>query len=222
MNTIRIALIIPHSDITLETDLRRELPDNYIIHTQRIWLDEVGEASEKKMVDEHLPRSIKYLKGITEFEAVVFGCTSASAVYGKEGLTKLEDYISNELSCKGKSAFGAVLKQLEKQDNNKVCLITPYTDEVNKFMIRVLEEFGYEIRFSAGMGLVVDSDIAEVRPDEIINFIESNMDDICAEVGTVFVSCTNFRSAEIRNEIESLLRMPVVTSNQSIIDWLLE
>src|SRR5665647_3546719 len=101
MEEKRIALIIPHTDTTLETDLQKNLPQNYILHTQRIWLDEVGEEAEKKMVDEELPKGLSFLKGITDFDYVVFGCTSASAVYGVEGLKRLEAFISKEMDCRG-------------------------------------------------------------------------------------------------------------------------
>ncbi len=220
MNEKRIALIIPHTDTTLETDLQKNLPKDYILHTHRIWLDEVGEEAEKRMVDEELPKGLTFLKGIAEFDAVVFGCTSASAVYGVEGLRRLEALISSEMNCRGISAFGAVLDQINRRCPERISLITPYTKQVNEFMVKSLNEFGVEVSFHQGLGLTDDTDISKVEPETILNLIEGCKEEIKAKGDLLFVSCTNFRAMEIREEIEALLEMDVVTSNHSIFDWI--
>ena len=219
MSIKRIALIIPHTDITLETDLRRELPENYVVHTQRIWLDEVGEEAEKRMLDQGLPKAIEHLRGVAEFDAAVFGCTSASAVYGKEGLIRLEDFISAEMKCRAKTAFGAVLDEITRTGRKDISLITPYTSQVNKFMKKALDEFGIQALYSCGMGFSSDTEIASIDPDSIMDFIEENLENIKSIGGPAFISCTNFRSTEIRKELESLLDRKVITSNRSIIKW---
>jgi maleate isomerase len=220
MNLKRIALIIPHTDTTLETDFQSFLPDQYILHTQRIWLDEVGEESEKRMVDEDLPRGLIYLKGIAEYDGVVFGCTSASAVYGKEGLSRLEKYLSEEFNCKSISAFGAILEDLKKINASSVGLITPYTESVNDFMVKSMGEFNINISFEAGFGLSDDCEISKIKPEEIIGFIKKHSEDINKNCDALLISCTNFRAMEIREEIEQILGIKVITSNYSICNWL--
>jgi len=221
MKEKRIALIIPHTDITLETDLQKNLPQNHILHTHRMWLDEVGEEAEKRMVDEELPRGLTFLKGIAEFDAVIFGCTSASAVYGVGGLKRLEAFISSEMNCRGISAFGAVLEQIAKRRPERISLITPYTPEVNEFMVKSLNEFGVEVSFNSGLGLTDDREISKVRPEVILDLINKCKEEIKKESDLLFVSCTNFRSMEIKEEIEALLEMDAVTSNHSIFDWII-
>lgn len=221
MEEKRIALIIPHTDTTLETDLQKNLPKDYILHTHRIWLDEVGEEAERKMVDEELPKGLAFLKGIADFDGVVFGCTSASAVYGVGGLKRLEAFISSELNCRGISAFGAVLSQISKRNPKSVSLITPYTPEVNGFMVKSLNEFGVAVSFHAGLGLVDDRDISKVKPESILDLIENRKEEIQSKSDLLFVSCTNFRAMEIREKIENLLEMDVITSNHSIFDWII-
>lgn len=207
----RIALIIPHTDTTLETNLKRFLPDEYVIHTQRIWLDEVGEVAEKKMVDVDLPIGLSYLKGITEFDGVVFGCTSASAVYGKEGLKRLENYLSEEMKCPSISAFGAVLSHLEI--GLKVGLITPYTKDVNEFMVKSMWEFGVNVTFNSGLGLKDDREISKVEPKAILDFVITCKENLEKYCDVIFISCTNFQSMEVRSEIENRLNMKTITSN---------
>ena len=220
MNPTRVALLIPHTDTTLETDLKRELPQYYVLHTQRIPLGEVGLEAEKKMVSVDLPAALDYMEGITDFDFAVFGCTSASAVYGSDGVGRLEEMISEKLGCIAKSALGAVLDQLESIGNRNISLVTPYDDEVNGFMMGVLKEFGFTVDYSCGMGLRNDIEIARIQPTEIVDFVKHNASCIGSVEGTVLVSCTNLRATEIREKLEGILGRPVVTSNQSIINWL--
>jgi len=168
-----------------------------------------------------LPRGLTFLKGIAEFDSVVFGCTSASAVYGVGGLKRLEAFISSEMNCRGISAFGAVLGQIDKIGPDRISLITPYTPEVNEFMVKSLNEFGIEVSFNSGLGLTDDRDISKVRPEVILDLINKCKEEIKKESDLLFVSCTNFRSMEIKEEIEALLEMDAVTSNHSIFDWII-
>lgn len=52
-----VAYIIPHTDVTAEMDCHAMLP-RHVLHVQRMWLDEVGEDAERKMVAQELPRAL--------------------------------------------------------------------------------------------------------------------------------------------------------------------
>ena len=116
----RIALLLPNTDTILETDLQISLPSNIIIHTARMQLDEVGKEAEKRMVDEELPRAVSALKHITNFDGAVFGCTSASAVYGEEGLSRISRELEDGLDCPATNAFSAVLSEIRKKFSAKI------------------------------------------------------------------------------------------------------
>ena len=55
-----LAYLIPHTDVTGEIDCHRMLLD-CVVHVKRMWLDEVSEEAERKMVQEELPRALHYL-----------------------------------------------------------------------------------------------------------------------------------------------------------------
>ena len=58
-----VAYLIPHTDVTGEIDCHRMLPD-CVVHVKRMWLDEVSEEAERKMVQEELPRALHYLLSV--------------------------------------------------------------------------------------------------------------------------------------------------------------
>lgn len=76
--------------------------------------------------------------------------------------------------------------------------------------------------FIRGMGLVSDNDIAALTPEKILAFARHTAWDLPGETDLCFFSCTNVRSAEIRQELSAVLKVPVITSNQCMIDFVRE
>lgn len=217
-NLGHVAYVIPNTDVTGEMDFSRMLPD-HVVHVERMWLDEVSEQAEQKMVREELPRALRYLKGIVPFQCAVFGCTSASVANGKAGMEAIEKLMSDELGCPAITVFGAVLKEIQARDAKNVAILTPYTDEVNAFFRNTMEAFGVNVGYMAGIGLVSDNDIAALTPEEIKDFARKSAHELPEEADLCFFSCTNVRSAEVRDELSQILERPVITSNQCVIDF---
>lgn len=210
----RIALLIPHTDVTLETDLQRELASDNILHTERLWLDEVSIVAEEKMLKHEVPRAINYLRP-TQPQAAVFGCTSASAISGLEGEKKLVQKISYELACVTISAFGAVMDCLMELHPQVAFLFTPYPDELTDRVAETITSAGIHIAVKKGMRMASDTDIARTHPRNIIQFIESNFpQNVTADC--MIISCTNLRSFECAAYLQQKYQMPVITSNLAI------
>lgn len=217
-----IGLVIPHTDITLELDLHRYLPKNCIVHTQRIWLDAVDELSEKKMVDIDLPNGIRYLVDIVNFDVGVFGCTSASVVNGIDGSSYIEEIFHESLKCPSVTAFHAVVEEIISRNASNVMLVTPYIDDVNEMMINRLIESGINVVSSKGLGLIEDKEISEFEPNLIVKWLYEQKDTIKEGTDLIFISCTNFRAMEIREELETLLGINIITTNYAICNWILK
>ena len=81
-------------------------------------------------------------------------------------------------------------------------------------------QFGIEIVYMTGMGLVADQDIAALKPEQILQFAAAQKDAIPADTQVCFYSCTNVRSTEIHATLSEALDMPVITSNQSVINYI--
>lgn len=213
-----VAFVIPHTDVTGEMDFHRFLPD-HVVHVQRMWLGDVSKEAEQKMVAEELPAALRYLKGVAPYKCAVFGCTSASAVNGVDGMFAMQELMSRELGCPAISVMGAVLHEIRQRNAKSVAVFTPYTDEVNAFVRQTMETFGVSVASICGMGLILDADIAALSPEQISDFVYANRDNVPDEADLCFFSCTNVRSAEIRQELSDLIGKTFITSNQCVIDY---
>lgn len=214
-----VAYLIPHTDVTAEMDCYTQL-SGHVIHVQRMWLDEVTEEAEKRMVASELPLALRYLKDVVPYRCAVFGCTSASAVNGRDGMFEIERRIQSVLGCPATTVLGAVLREIRRRQAKSVAMLTPYTDEVNAFMKQTMEMFDVNVCFIAGMGVTCDTEIAALKPEEILSFAGTQKDRIPEEADLCFFSCTNVRSAEIREELSQLVGRPFITSNQCVIDYI--
>jgi len=213
-----IAYLIPNTDVTGEMDFQAFLP-THVVHAQRMWLDDVSEDAERKMVAEELPRALRYLKDVVPYKCAVFGCTSASAVNGVEGMYAMQELMSRELGCPAITVLGAVLHEIQRLNARSVAMFTPYTDEVNAFVRQTMESFGIPVSSICGMGLVQDTDIAALTPQQILDFAREQRGTVSPEADLCFFSCTNVRSAEIRAELATIVGKPFITSNQCVIDY---
>jgi len=74
-----------------------------------------------------------------------------------------------------------------------------------------------------GLGLSSDPEIAACPPEKILSLARENREEVQASgAGLAVFSCTNFRAMEIRRQLEEILEMPVLTSNQCLADWVKE
>lgn len=220
MNELQhIAYVIPHTDVTAEMDCHIMLP-GHVLHAQRMWLGEVGENAERKMVEEELPGALRCLKGIVPYKCAIFGCTSASAVNGADGMAEIERLMTSELGCPSITVLRAVLNEIERRRARSVAVLTPYSEEVNRFFRETIERFGVQISYISGMGLSIDTEVAALKPKDILAYAQAQKGLIPGHTDLCFFSCTNLRAAEIRTHLEGLMECPCISSNQCVIDWI--
>ena len=209
----RIGLLLPHTDTTLEWDLGRLLP-RHSVHAHRLFLRDVSIQAEREMVEEEVPKSVRYLAEIKP-DATIFGCTSAGALYGVEGERQFSEGLARELGCPVVSAFGSVLAYLKRHGVARLALFTPYTSEVHNKVAASIVESGIEIVWNDSLGLLLDIDIGRVQPAAIVQRLQGAKLPAC---DAVFLSCTNLRGAEVASELQASFGTRVFSSNMAIVE----
>jgi len=97
-----------------------------------------------------------------------------------------------------------------------VSVFTPYREDLTLSVAQCVVEAGYELRTTAGMGILSNRDIGRVSPEEIVAFVETQIDN--ADVDCVFLSCTNWQAIEAIARLEDRLGVPVISSNHATIE----
>jgi maleate isomerase len=204
----RVGLIVPSSNTVAEVDFYRSLPTTCTLHTARMYLEETTPEGESVMLDEHLPA--------TAADVVVFACTSAGALRGNAYEADLIERLSAKMGAETISVAAAVRCVLRERGARRVGVVTPYIESLNQRIATSLETDGFEVTAIHGLGITENFAIAAVEPERIGGFALETL--AGQELDLVFLSCTNFRALEAREQIERALGVPVVTSNSAALE----
>ncbi|MBI5966863.1 MAG: aspartate/glutamate racemase family protein [Deltaproteobacteria bacterium] len=213
--TFRVGLLVPSSNTVMEVDLYRNLPASITVHPARMYLEETTPEGERRMISEEVPRGAALLKTLRP-NLVVFGCTSAGALSGPDFPRKLNRKIGRIVGCPVLDILSPVAEELNRVQAKKLAVLTPYSADLNQAIRASLEGLGFEVLSIDGMGIVVNFDLAAPTPQEIVTFARKSR--ISEEVEALFISCTNFRAVEALPLLRRHFSIPIVTSNQAIIE----
>lgn len=211
----RIALITPSSNTVLENDLHAALPKSrFTIHTDRMYLVETTREAEIRMIEDHAPKAAADL-GTLKPDLLVFGCTSAGSLFGLDYDRKVCENLGQIAGCPALGVINAVEGSLKRAKAKRVAVLTPYNEDLTQSVARAISD-GREIVGAFGMGITDNVKLADPTPKEIYQFGEEKLRSL--DFDTIFISCTNFRAYESLSLFQARFRVPVVTSNQAVID----
>jgi maleate isomerase len=215
----RIGLLIPSSNTVMEIDFHRRLPtDRFTVHTGRMYLEETTAEAEEEMLDRHaMPAALDI--GTARPDAMVFGCTTAGALRGNRADEDLCTAMAEATGTEVISTIRSVREALHRRRARRIGIITPYVDALNEKIRASVEADGIEVAVIRGLGITENFAIASVEPEAIVQFAVETMG--AADVDLAFASCTNLRAVDAIEGVEAALGVPVVTSNQAVLEAVL-
>lgn len=209
-----IGLIVLQADETIERDFRRLLPVETEFLVSRVPSGtEVSSQSLNAMRD-HLTASAGLFPAGMHFSAIGYGCTSATAEIGADAVAGLirrgaaTDAVSEPLS-----ALCAACAALEVE---KLALLSPYVEQVSQKLREALFERGITTDAFGSFNEAEEAKVVRIDADSIVNAARqlAAQDDVDA----VFLSCTNLRTLDITEPLETEIGLPVLSSNQ-VLAW---
>ena len=213
---MRVGLILPSTNTVMEPDLYRHLPPQVTVHSSRMLLQGgVTVEAEERMLDEYLPRSAQEISTLRP-DVVVFGCTSAGALRGPAYEEELVQELARVTGAKTISIMGAVVGKLRRLGTKHVAVLTPYSSEINDTIQRSLEDSGFQVPHIQGMDIPDAYRIANTTPQQILEYAQEQLQGVDAD--GLFVSCANLRAVDALDALRQAVDMPVVTSNQAVIE----
>ena len=207
----KLGLILPSSNTTVEPDFHRVLPTNVSLHASRIWVVDVTHDDLEAM-NSDAEMAARYV-GTAEVDAIAYACTSGSFIggpgYDQELLARITAEAGGAPSVGTSPAMVTALRAVGIQ---RVSVVTPYTDTINKRLTAFLSAHGFDVLSMAGQQIVPNVEIGAQAPETIMAFAKANFD---PTADGLFLSCTNWRAMEVAAQLEHEIGKPVVTSNQA-------
>ncbi len=211
-NKYSIGLIALANDLSSEPEISQFLSGTgAVMYVSRVPMSPQCNVETLRDMESHIGTATSVLMPNDHLDVIAYGCTSGTMAIGADQVaarireSRAGVAVTNPISSSLKG-----LKQLGCQ---RIALLTPYVDEVN----RVVEDYicaqGFDITFKGSFEQVGDPQICRVPAEDIYKAgvkLGSN------DVDALFISCTGLRVASILQKLEDNIGKPVVTSNQAM------
>lgn len=215
---LRIGVVVPSSNSTVESELHRAAPDGVSIHSARVHQVETDVADEKiatiLRMNEQLDGAVDDLVSVVP-GAIGFACTAASFLNGPQEDERICIKHSKQAGIPFVTASRALALAVNALGARRVAIATPYLDSINE-----RERIYFESATSAqvveirGLGIVGNLPKGRLGPEAAY---ELALQVDRPEAGAIVISCTNWRTLESIEALESRLGKPVLTSNQALL-----
>lgn len=215
----RLGLIVLETDQTIEAEahaVTRDL-DGVVVYHSRIAMEPEVTPDTLTAMRARLPDAAALLPSAFGFDAIGYGCTSASTLIGSDGVAAC--IAEAHPGVPSTEPISAAIAAMEAVDARRVAIVTPYTAEVTAPVAERFRAAGLTV---TGLGSFVESSdlvVARISPPSIAAGVRA----IASAGGcdAVFVSCTSLRVLAIAPELEAELGVPIVSSNMALIWHLL-
>lgn len=216
----RIGLIALATDYNSEQDLRRMLPEDVEIFTNRVLnANPLTLENLRKMLDD-ISRAAGGILPEVDMDAMIYGCTSGTVANGAD---KIEFAVQQgQPGVPVTNPMTAVLAAFEALNARRVSILTPYIDELNQEMLAYFRGQGkrqgkgqdIDVINIVGLGFESDIDVTRIPAQDIYRLALEVFD---READALFLSCTALRASSLISKIEDAIGKPVVTSNQALV-----
>jgi maleate isomerase len=205
-----IGIIAPF-DLAIERELWRWAPAEVSLHLARTHYEPVPVSrlmAELVSNTSHLEAATRDVLHV-EPEVVAYLCSSGSFVNGVEYEKTLVAAIEAAGAKAAVTTSGALAEAVQALRISRICVITPYDEELTQLLHVFLGQLGVAVLRSDHLGL--GGGIWKVNYRTVAERIVA-ADNPGAQA--IFVSCTNLPTYDIIAPLEKMLGKPIMTANQ--------
>ncbi|MCR5800770.1 MAG: aspartate/glutamate racemase family protein [Lachnospiraceae bacterium] len=212
----KIGLILPATNTATERDFYMYAPEGVIALGQHIEFKAVTVDGLLKM-GEHVMDAAKML-AFAGCDLLVYGCTTGSMVGGIGYDTNLIEEVKRETGVPMITTSVAVIDGLKTLGSKKICLTTPYPDEVNQMEKKFLEDSGFEVVALKGIPCKDPVDaVTAISYYTYDKLHKATKEVFTPEADTVFMSCTGLGIMDYIDIAEKSFDRPVIASNYATV-----
>ncbi|TQM44225.1 maleate cis-trans isomerase family protein [Pseudonocardia cypriaca] len=221
MVTHHIGMIVPSSNLTMETELprmlaarERELPeDRFVFHSARARMQHVT-PEQLRAMNAQAERAATELADARP-DVVATACLVAIMAQGPGYHCTAEDTITAALRAEGSdapvvSSAGALLSGIAALGARKVAIITPYLKPLTELVVTYLEDAGVEV--VDALSLEVPDNLAVARLDPADLREHRRKLDLTGADALVLSACVQMPSLESIAVVEEEAGLPVLSA----------
>ncbi|MCX7314904.1 MAG: Asp/Glu racemase [Hyphomicrobiales bacterium] len=218
----RLGVIIPSTNVGVEYDCQRFIPEGVTWHFGRFWVEQPDLSSDNMFlafidaIRKTIPDAIRDIM-TCEPSYIMMGMSAETFWGGLEGNAEFEQRLREQVGPElGLTSGAAALKAaLDKFNVKSVAALTPYQSVGDVQVHRFLEESGYKVTKVYGLKCETATSIAHTPRSEVIDAILNQLDG--DNVDAIVQAGTNLSTVDIFPTLERQLGKPLIPINVATI-----
>lgn len=214
MKRQRIGLIVPSSNVTMETEVPQLLgTEQFTYHSSRAVLHQVDAESLHAMVGEG-DRCAGELAD-AGMDVIGYACLIALMAEGPGAHERVErdlEAVTEQrgAKCPVVSSAGALVRTLLDLGLRNVAVVAPYVPSLTELVLGYLDGYGINVADSVSLGVADNRAVGQLDPGRLPELAE-RLDRRQAD-GVVLSACVQMPSLPAVESVQRALGVPVVTA----------
>lgn len=206
---LKIGLMVPANNTTMEGELLEWLPQGASCRTLRI----PRQQGLLTMAD--IPAYVGQAESLAEafagdpVDLVVYGCTAAGILAGPERDAGIAESLSGITGAPVVTTASSMVESLRVARAHDIALVTPYAPEVNGQLKSLLARSGIAVRRMSSFGASNVEELGKIGVEQVAARARETMDKEC---DALFIACSQLPTRSVVGPLEREFKRPVWSS----------
>ena len=215
--THRIGLVVPSSNVTVETEipalLARHAGDRFSFHSSRMRMAQVS-PEELRAMNAQRERCVDELAD-AHVDALLYACLVAVMAQGPGEHQRTEDAVTARLAEAGQapavlSSAGALVEGLRDLGASRIALVTPYLRPLAELVVGYLESEGFEVADWAALEVGDNTAVGCIPGGQVMTAARGL--DLSGADALVISACVQMPSLDLIGPAEEEFGLPVLSA----------
>ena len=217
MTPHRIGLVVPSSNVTVETEvpalLARHTGERFSFHSSRMRMPTVS-VEHLRSMNAQRERCVGELADAS-VDALLYACLVAVMAQGPGEHRRTEDAVTAQLAAAGQrpavlSSAGALVEALTALGARRIALVTPYLRPLAQQVVDYLESEGYEVQDWVALEVDDNAEVGRIPGDRVMAAARGL--DLSGADALVISACVQMPSLELIGPAEEEFGLPVLSA----------
>ena len=217
MSAYRIGLVVPSSNVTVETEmpalLQRHRSARFSFHSTRMRMHTVS-PEELRAMNAQRGRCVDEI-GDAGVDAVLYACLVALMAQGAGEHQRTESAVVDQLAERGltprvTSSAGALVHALRATGAERVALVMPYLRPVAELVVAYVEAEGFTVTGWRALEVADNAEVGCIAGDRVLEAARSL--DLAGTDALVVSACVQMPSLPLVQQAEDEFGLPVLSA----------
>jgi maleate cis-trans isomerase len=209
MSALKVGLMVPINNTTMEPELLAWLPAGSTCHTLKI--PRGKGLLTRDTVPAYVESALSLAKSFADMDldAIAYGCTAAGFIMGPKADATLAENLAELTGKPVVTTARAMVEALEDSGAKEIAVVTPYTDEVNRQLTAFLRDSNIAVKRLNTFNAASTEELGRIRAPAVAELARSTMGEDC---DALFIACSQLPTHEILDGLQRQYAQPVWSS----------